>query len=411
MVIVFALATACGLQILPAANAALSGWSVSDSQPDFSSDTPTWTVTVSTNNSSSSLTSGDLATFIIADSTGQALGSLDQEIATDTTSLTFVVPLDPTITSGDASETDFTGTFMVSHPIDDDEIFDFPLKKTAQAANWKLSSSVITTTSKPDIWTLKFAATSADSALAKGDNVEVYISDAADNPLANDSLTVTKNNTTALSFKIQIDPTTLTSSWSANTLDGILILQSISGNEQVVEFTAPINGLPDRPTTADDYIKSSSDYSSKTFIFQPTGCVDVPVSAKLNDPYNEVTNVLFTLADASGSVVTQGADDSVSSSTFSTSLYICPNDLKGLSSPLNLSIGLSFGSSDRDYSELSTPFNWKLYVKPVVTVAPVAPGGGATTVAKASKITCVRAKPYSKITTTKSKCPTGYKKK
>ena len=398
----------CGFfQFLPtAAQAAISTWSVTDSQANFSGDTPTWSVTISTNDSGSALTSGDIATFIIEDVSGQGLGSLDQEITANTTRVTFNISLDPATASSDVMETDFLGTFMITHPVEDDEILEMPLTKAAQAADWRLSSSVLTTSSNPYVWTLKFNAASADSALGNGDSVELFISDADSNQLADETLTITKSNTTAFSIKISIDPATLTPSWSANSLDGMLIIQSASGNQQIVEFPAPITGLPNRPVTADDYVKSNTDYSNTAFVFQPVICTDVPVSAKVNDPYHDVANVLFTLIDGSGNTITQGADESVSNSTFSTSFSICPDDLKGLTSPFNLVLGLAFESTDREYSEVSTPFTWKLYVKPVVKATPT-----VAAKPKVVKITCVRAKPYSKITTTKAKCPTGYKKK
>jgi hypothetical protein len=406
LVIVLALICAIGQFVVPTANAAISGWTLTNSQPDFSSDAPTWTVTLATNDSAGALLSGDVATFIIEDTAGQALGSLDQEISSSTTTLTFVVPLDSMTASSDATQTDFNGIFLVSHPVDDDEIIEIPLSKSVQAADWKLSSSNLVTTSKPYIWTLKFNAVTVDSALANGDTAELFISDLAGNQLVDENLTVTKNNTTTISFKISIDPATLNASWSADALDGMLILQSASGNQQLVEFPAPISGLPDRPTTVDQYVKSTSDYSTKAVVFQPASCSDVPVSAQLDDPYHDVINVLFALNDSSGNTVAQAVDESVSGSTFSTSLYICPDDLKGLSSPFKLVTGLTFITRDRDYSELTSPFLWKMYVKPVVK-APVV----TTTKPKVVKITCVRLKPYSKITTTKAKCPTGYKKK
>jgi len=406
LVIVLALICVIGQFLVPTANAAISGWTLTNSQPDFSSDAPTWTVTLATNDSTGALMSGDVATFIIEDTAGQALGSLDQEISSTTTTLTFVVPLDSATASSDATETDFNGIFLVSHPVDDDEIIEIPLSKSVQAADWKLSSSNLVTTSKPYIWTLKFNAVTVDSALANGDTAELFISDLAGNQLVDENLTVTKNNTTTISFKISIDPATLNASWSADALDGMLILQSASGNQQLVEFPAPISGLPDRPTTVDQYVKSTSDYSTKAVVFQPASCSDVLVSAQLDDPYHDVINVLFALNDSSGNTVAQAVDESVSGSTFSTSLYICPDDLKGLSSPFKLVTGLIFITRDRDYSEITSPFLWKMYVKPVVK-APVV----TTPKAKVVKITCVRLKPYSKITTTKAKCPTGYKKK
>ena len=406
LVIVLALICAIGQFLVPTANAAISGWTLTNSQPDFSSDAPTWTVTLATNDSAGALLSGDVATFIIEDTAGQALGSLDQEISSTTTTLTFVVPLDSATASSDATETDFNGIFLVSHPVDDDEIIEIPLSKSVQAADWKLSSSNLVTATKPYIWTLKFDAATVDSALANGDTAELFISDVAGNQLVDENLAVNKNDTTTISFKISIDPATLTASWSADTLDGMLILQSASGNQQLVEFSAPISGLPDRPTTVDQYVKSTSDYSTKAFIFQPASCSDVPVYAQIDDPYHDVINAVFALNDSLGNTISQAADESVSGTTFSTSLYICPDDLKGLSSPFTLVTGLTFITRDRDYSELTSPFTWKMFVKPVVK-APVA----TITKAKVVKITCVRAKPYSKITTTKAKCPTGYKKK
>ena len=389
--------------ITPVAHAALSGWTVTSSTSNFTSNPPTWDITVSTSDSASALTVGDTATFLIEDQLGESLGSAEVEIMSDTTQVSFNVELDPALASSDLSDTDFVGTFMVSHPVDDDEIFDMPLTRQAQSLGWDITSNNLSTATKPYVWTLKFSGANSDSFLNSGDTAELFISDVDSNALADETITVTKNNVSTLNFKISIDPATMTSGWSADTLDGMLVIETTSGDQQVLELPIPISGLPNRPAGAGGYIKKSSDYSDTPYIFQPTSCVDVKLSTVVNDPYHDLSNILYALNDGSGNSITQGVAEATGS-TYAAALYVCPDDIKNLVSPFTLVLGLTFEAPDREYIEVSNPFTWEYFVK-------AAPKAVATAKPKPVKITCVRAKPYSKITTTKAKCPAGYKKK
>lgn len=389
--------------ITPIAHATLSGWSVTSSNSSFSSNPPTWNVTVSTTDYASPLIAGDVATFLIEDQSGQTLGSSAVEISTDTTQVTFNIELDPEATATDLADTDFVGTFIVTHLQEDDELIELPLTREGQTLEWSLTSNNLSTATKPYLWKLEFSGANSDTYLNAKDTAELFISDADSNELADEILTVTKDNTNNLKFQISIDPSTMTGGWSADSLDGLLIIETSSGNQEVIELTIPISGLPNRPPNADSYIKKAPDYSVTPYVFQPNTCVDIGLSTLVNDPYHELSNILYILSDSSGNTITQGVADP-SGNNFATDLYVCPADINNLTSPFTLSLGLVFDASDREYTEISNAFTWQYFVK-------AAPKAVATAKPKPVKITCVRAKPYSKITTTKAKCPTGYKKK
>jgi len=122
--------------------------------------------------------------------------------------------------------------------------------------------------------------------------------------------------------------------------------------DATLNFKIPTTTFPKRPKTFDEYLKFSEDLSKKELPF-PKDCAPYEFKYSINDPFVELSQVVFNLNDATGKTLENDYATSRGSEIQKSDFSICNYELKDSAGPYTLETILSFNDSTGK-SDLST---------------------------------------------------------
>lgn len=153
--------------------------------------------------------------------------------------------------------------------------------------------------------------------------------------------------------------------------------------------------FPKRPTVFADYIKIKTDFAN-TEIPYPKSCTPFEYQFELNDPYEEISSVDFSLLDGSGESLASDFDFASQSATQTGSISLCDFTIAKAVGPFTLKATIQFSSS-----------TGKPSLESVIPVKIENPAVKHLAALNAQGVVCVKGSTYS--VAKSGKCPTGAK--
>ena len=180
------------------------------------------------------------------------------------------------------------------------------------------------------------------------------------------------------------------------TLVTILNFNDSTGKSDLSTITKlPSNNFPKRPTAFADYITMKTDFAV-TEIPYPKSCTPFEYQYSVNDPYDEISSLDFSLLDGSGKSLASDFDFVSETATQTGSISLCDFTIAKAVGPFTLKATIKFSSS-----------TGKPSLESVIPVKIENPAVKHLTALNAQGVVCAKGSTYSVAKT--GKCPSGAK--
>jgi hypothetical protein len=170
---------------------------------------------------------------------------------------------------------------------------------------------------------------------------------------------------------------------------------STGKSDLAVTVKVPSNNFPKRPITFSDYITMKTDFAT-TEIPYPKSCTPFEYQYSINDPYDEISSLDFSLLDGTGKPLASDFDFASETAIQTGSISICDYTIAKAIAPFTLKATIKFSSS-----------TGKPSVEAVIPVKIENPVVKYLTALNAQGVVCVKGSTYS--VAKSGKCPTGAK--
>jgi hypothetical protein len=183
----------------------------------------------------------------------------------------------------------------------------------------------------------------AGNAIGAGDSADLEITDAVGSELLS-SFGYAANDTSSIQF---------TEYLSLSDLDGIDITRNLKAkvtvkraydspySDATILFSIPVTSFPKKPVTASDFVTFQSVFTPIAF---PKSCTLQEFQYLLNDPYEELSTVYFTLVDSKGSEIYTASGYAFEDGLQKDEIRLCPSDLAQRAGPFSIVVTLNFQS-------------------------------------------------------------------
>ena len=384
-------------------NVTSNGWTLT--VPDLNFTTSSWKF-VLTPNSPNFLDDFDSVTLTLKDSKGKEIGSaFDYASMAKDPKLDFTMYVD----ASDFSKVETTSSFIATVEI--------KRGYGSKQANLNLTFSVPTTSfpKRPTAFTdyIKFATDltkqelpfpkdcapyefkySISDPFTELSQVDFKLNDSTGKTLESDYATsrdpeIQKSefNVCAYDLKDSVGPYTLVTILNFNDSTGKSDLSTIT--------KLPSNNFPKRPIAFTDYITMKTDFAV-TEIPYPKSCTPFEYQYSVNDPYDEISSLDFSLLDGSGKSLASDFDFVSETTTQTGSISLCDFTIAKAVGPFTLKATIKFSSS-----------TGKPSLESVIPVKIENPAVKHLTALNAQGVVCAKGSTYS--VAKSGKCPSGAK--
>ena len=398
-------ATGVGISAANAApvNVVSNGWTLT--VPDLTFSSSNW-IFVLTPNSPNFFDAGDSVNFTLKDSKGKSIGSsfeftstakkanLEFEISVYASSFSTIdteKPLTATaaIDRGFSSKlTDLNLTFSVPTT-------SFP-KRPATYADYLSLSSDLTTLEMPfpkECEALEFKFTINDP-FSEISDIDFSLTDAKGEEIASESAYSSEKGEQKGDFSVcgySIKDTTAPFSIAV-----VISFDDETGKSNLSKSYKILNSkFPKRPVVFADYITMKTDFATKEIPY-PKSCTPFEYQYDLNDPYDEVSSLDFSLLDGAGKTLASDFDFASDSATQTGSISLCDFTIAKAVGPFSLKATVKFSSS-----------SGKPSVESVIPVKIENPAVKHLAALNAQGVVCVKGTSFS--VAKSGKCPSGAK--
>jgi len=398
-------ATGVGISAANAApvNVVSNGWTLT--VPDLTFSSSNW-IFVLTPNSPNFFDAGDSVTFTLKDSKGKSIGSsfdftttarkanVEFDIFVNASSFSTVDTVRPltatvAIDRGFSSKlTDVNLTFSVPTT-------SFP-KRPATYADYLSFSSDLTTLEMPfpkECEALEFKYTINDP-FSEISDIDFSLTDAKGEEIASESAYSSDKGEQKGDFSVcgySIKDTTAPFSIAV-----VISFVDETGKSNLTKNYNILNSkFPKRPVVFADYITMKTDFATKEIPY-PKSCTPFEYQYDLNDPYNEVSSLDFSLLDGAGKTLASDFDFASDSSTQTGSISLCDFTIAKAVGPFSLKATVKFSSS-----------SGKPSIESVIPVKIENPAVKHLAALNAQGVVCVKGSTYS--VAKSGKCPSGAK--
>lgn len=398
-------ATGVGISAANAApvNVVSNGWTLT--VPDLTFSSSNW-IFVLTPNSPNFFDAGDSVNFTLKDSKGKSIGSsfeftstakkanLEFEISVYASSFSTIdteKPLTATaaIDRGFSSKlTDLNLTFSVPTT-------SFP-KRPATYADYLSFSSDLTTLEMPfpkECEALEFKYTINDP-FSEISDIDFSLTDAKGEEIASESAYSSDKGEQKGDFSVcgySIKDTTAPFSIAV-----VISFDDETGKSNLSKSYKILNSkFPKRPVVFADYLTMKTDFAT-TEIPYPKSCSPFEYQYSLNDPYDEISSLDFSLLDGSGKSLASDFDFASDSATQTGSISLCDFTIAKAVGPFTLKATIKFSSS-----------TGKPSLESVIPVKIENPAVKHLTALNAQGVVCAKGSSFS--VAKSGKCPSGAK--
>lgn len=195
-------------------------------------------------------------------------------------------------------------------------------------------------------WTFELKPTSGSS-IGEYDSVEILLTDSLGKRLGTDYEYATRDLQSSFVLELYISISDVASADLSKPLTATITLDRSSMSNQkdaVLTFLLPVSSFPIRPTNAQGYINVLTSFSLKPIPY-PKQCTDIEFQYVVNDPYDEVSKVIFSVIDAKGQEIESTSAFFIDPGTLKNSISLCPSDLKSSTAPYIFQTAISFDSN------------------------------------------------------------------
>ena len=398
-------ATGVGISAANAApvNVVSNGWTLT--VPDLNFTSNYW-IFVLTPNAPNFYDAGDSVTFALKDSKGNSIGSsYDFTLTANKKNLEFDIyvnasgfskidtskPLVATaaIDRGFGSKlTDLNLTFSVPTT-------SFP-KRPATFADYLNFSSDLTTLEMPfptDCEDLEFKYTINDP-FSEISDVDFSLKDSKGEEIASESAYSSEKGEQKGDFRIC--DYTVKDAVAPFSIEVVIGFDDETGKSNLSKNYKILNSkFPKRPVVFADYITMKTDFANIEIPY-PKSCSPFEYQYDLNDPYEEISSLDFSLLDGSGKALGSDFDFAGASKTQTGSISLCDFTVAKAVGPFTLKATIKFSSS-----------NGKPSLESIIPVKIENPAVKHLTALNAQGVVCVKGSTYS--VAKSGKCPSGAK--
>jgi len=347
-------ATGVGISAANAApiNVVSNGWTLT--VPDLTFTSSYW-VFVLTPNSPNYFDSGDSVNFTLTDSKGKSIGSsydyastakkanLEFDIYVSASSFSTVdtvksLTATAAIERGYSSKlTDLTLTFSVPTT-------SFP-KRPVGFADYLTFSSDLTTLEVPfpkECEDLEFKYTMNDP-FSEISDIDFSLKDAKGKEIASESAYSSEKGEQKGDFSVC--GYTVKEATAPFSIDVVIAFDDETGKTNLSKnYKVRNSKFPKRPTVFADYITMKTDFANIEIPY-PKSCTPFEYQYDLNDPYDEISSVDFSLLDGSGKSIASDFDFGSEAATQTGSISLCDFTIAKAVGPFSLQASVKFSSS------------------------------------------------------------------
>ena len=158
----------------------------------------------------------------------------------------------------------------------------------------------------------------------------------------------------------------------------------------------PSNNFPKRPTAFADYITIKTDFATTEIPYPKSSCTPFEYQYSVNDPYDEISSLDFSLLDGSGKSLASDFDFVAKTAIQTGSISICDYAIAKAAGPFTIKVTLKFSSS-----------TGKPALESVIPVKIENPTVKYLATLDAQGVVCVKGSTYS--VAKSGKCPAGAK--
>ena len=398
-------ATGVGISAANAApvNVVSNGWTLT--VPDLNFTTSSWKF-VLTPNSPNFLDDFDSVTLKLKDSKGKEIGStFDYATMAKDPKLDFTMY----VSASDFSKVETTSSFIATAEVirgssskqaNVSLTFSVPTtsfpKRPATYADYLSFSSDLTTLEMPfpkECEALEFKYTINDP-FSEISDIDFSLTDAKGEEIASESAYSSDKGEQKGDFSVcgySIKDTTAPFSIAV-----VISFDDETGKSNLTKNYNILNSkFPKRPVVFADYITMKTDFATKEIPY-PKSCTPFEYQYDLNDPYDEVSSLDFSLLDGAGKTLASDFDFTSDAETQTGSISLCDFTIAKAVGPFTLKATIKFSSS-----------NGKPSLESVIPVKIENPAVKHLAALNAQGVVCVKGSTYS--VAKSGKCPSGAK--
>ena len=398
-------ATGVGMSAANAApiNVVSNGWTLT--VPDLNFTTSSWKF-VLTPNSPNFLDDFDSVTLKLKDSKGKEIGSaFDYASMAKDPKLDFTMYVD----ASDFSKVESTSSFIATAEIKRGSsskqanvnlTFSVPTtsfpKRPVAFVDYLSFSTDLTTLEMPfpkECEALEFKYTMNDP-FSEISDIDFSLIDAKGEEIASESAYSSQKGEQKGDFSVC--GYTIKDATAPFSIDVVITFDDETGKSNLSKNYKILNSkFPKRPVVFADYLTMKTDFAN-TEIPYPKSCTPFEYQYDLNDPYDEISSLDFSLLDGSGKSLASDFDFAGESKTQTGSISLCDFTIANAVGPFTLKATIKFSSS-----------NGKPSLESVIPVKIENPAIKYLTALKAQGVVCVKGSTYS--VAKSGKCPSGAK--
>ena len=398
-------ATGVGMTAANAApvNVTSNGWTLT--VPDLNFTTSSWKF-VLTPNSPNFLDDFDSVTLKLKDSKGKEIGSaFDYASMAKDPKLDFTMYVD----ASDFSKVESTSSFIATAEIKRGSsskqanvnlTFSVPTtsfpKRPVAFVDYLSFSTDLTTLEMPfpkECEALEFKYTMNDP-FSEISDIDFSLIDAKGEEIASESAYSSQKGEQKGDFSVC--GYTIKDATAPFSIDVVITFDDETGKSNLSKNYKILNSkFPKRPVVFADYLTMKTDFAN-TEIPYPKSCTPFEYQYDLNDPYDEISSLDFSLLDGSGKSLASDFDFAGESKTQTGSISLCDFTIATAVGPFTLKATIKFSSS-----------NGKPSLESVIPVKIENPAIKYLTALKAQGVVCVKGSTYS--VAKSGKCPSGAK--
>jgi len=398
-------ATGVGISAANAApiNVVSNGWTLT--VPDLNFSSSNW-IFVLTPNSPNFFDAGDSVNFTLKDSKGKSIGSsFDFTSTAKKASLEFEISVYASSFSTIDTEKPLTATAAIdrgfsSKLTDLNLTFSVPTtsfpKRPATYADYLSFSSDLTTLEMPfpkECEALEFKYTINDP-FSEISDIDFSLTDAKGEEIASESAYSSDKGEQKGDFSVcgySIKDTTAPFS-----INVVITFDDETGKSNLTKNYKILNSkFPKRPVVFADYLTMKTDFAT-TEIPYPKSCSPFEYQYSLNDPYDEISSLDFSLLDGAQKTLASDFDFASDSATQTGSISLCDFTIAKAVGPFTLKATIKFSSS-----------TGKPSLESVIPVKIENPAVKHLTALNAQGVVCAKGSSFS--VAKSGKCPSGAK--
>jgi len=216
------------------------------------------------------------------------------------------------------------------------------MRGTATIPGWSLEYPDFAESLKSNSLVFNLSATTGN-AIGAGDSADLEITDAIGTELLT-NFNYAANDNSSIKFEEYFSLSNLAGIDITRNLKAKVTVKRAYGSkysDATILFSIPVTSFPKKPVTASDFVAFQTVFAPIAF---PKSCTLQEFQYFVNDPYEELSTIYFTLVDGKGSEIYATSGYSFEGGLQKDEIRLCPTDLAQRAGPFSIVVRLNFQS-------------------------------------------------------------------